>query len=318
MQLSYKKIFEINILHDYYNGVSKGKYNVHEDLEFFPDKNTTKLLSDYRLKLINVSSGLLIMAQAELIDPSDPSQGYKTKIAFTEDIKFSFFIRIKNPYFSNFSNLRLIKDQNEIYYFNNLTENISNIDSTDVCFLTQTLPVYPAPFSGTDYILGDLFTDAGRVTYEAITNFTPPGTGPTPADTNNINWEVIGNTFQYVSPFDLIKSSNQYFNYSNTNSNPGETITFTIRDIFNSIIPIYDSSKTAEPVNPILAPANASDDIVHQLNLGYLPQGKYQINVQHGVSAINTNSDCFIYDQLFYPGVFGVIEIFTNSGVPNS
>ncbi len=323
MSLTYKKLFEININHDYYSGLSDGLFNIHNDLEIFPDNPTKKILQDYRLRMIKTSSGLIIVASATPIDPTDLSLGYKTKIAITEQIKFNFFIRIKNVFFSNFTNTRLITGENQFYYFNNLSENIATVDvdgtATDLCYLSQALPEYPSLYPDeTIYQLGDLFVDSGGVNYEAITNFTPPGLGPSPTDTNNANWEVIGNTFQYISPLDLVDTNGSFFNYQADNDNPGEVVTFSLQDVHSQAINFFDSPKTSRPVNPIQAPTNASDDIIHQLDLRFLKQGIYQINASHSLSAINQDFNFFLYDRLAYPGVFGTLEIFAGDQVPSA
>lgn len=111
IQIKYKLLFEMEILHSFYRS---GKC---PDFNLIPTQACKILLNSFGLRFLPTASG---------------GQVY-TKVNTDETIKrpliegscFSFSMVLKNPQFESFSELNTAKLKETHYYFNNLTNNIS-------------------------------------------------------------------------------------------------------------------------------------------------------------------------------------------------
>ncbi len=106
----YKEIFRVTIKHDYY----KKKYS--KDFSFEPSEYCRKLLNNHNLKFKPTPYGFAVFAEVE-----ESGSDEKLIRSFLDDTKFTFLVKLTNPFFLNFTDIPVKKKPHTIYYFNNLT-----------------------------------------------------------------------------------------------------------------------------------------------------------------------------------------------------
>ncbi|MEL6865371.1 MAG: hypothetical protein AAFP19_13175 [Bacteroidota bacterium] len=112
MTISYAKLFEVRILHTYYSE------NQSPDFELVPTQKSVQILRNLRLKMRPLNNGLAVYAP---ISNSDLLLEFPFEL--TDQIVFSFELKLTNPHFLNFTNLPLDLANNIIYYLTNKNTN---------------------------------------------------------------------------------------------------------------------------------------------------------------------------------------------------
>jgi len=112
MQLfKYREIFRVSVTHGYYkNGLS-------QDLIFEPSEYTRQLLRNHNLQIKTLPYGFAVFGEVETVPAGD-----QLLKGFGDDAKFTFLVKLKNPYFLNFTDLPVKLEPHTIYYFNNLQD----------------------------------------------------------------------------------------------------------------------------------------------------------------------------------------------------
>lgn len=106
----FKELFRVSIKNEYYkNGYSS-------DFTFMPTKNSIKLLKNHSLKFTTTPQGFALYGEVEQ-DGSDE----KLIRGFQEDTKLTFLMKLKNPYFINFTDIPIKTVPHEVFYINNLS-----------------------------------------------------------------------------------------------------------------------------------------------------------------------------------------------------
>jgi hypothetical protein len=105
------EIFRVSLKHDYY----KKQYSA--DFIFEPSEYCRKLLKNYHLKFNPTPHGFAVFGDAE------ESGGTVTLTRGLQgDLKFTFLLKLNNPYFLNLTDIPVKTKPHTIYYFNNLTD----------------------------------------------------------------------------------------------------------------------------------------------------------------------------------------------------
>ena len=180
--LEYKILFEVRFLHDYYLygsepgnadnaqrsyfSMSKeaqavrlsellkhGRYDIRKDLDFIISPNDDKAFKNLRMKLVKTATGFYLVVQVNRVGSSNGNTMFKPVITPPENAHVTVGISITNPLFSAFSNIRLEKDEESIYYFTN--------EGTHHDFSLAS-PVKPI-ITGKLYRMGDLALITGSV-----------------------------------------------------------------------------------------------------------------------------------------------------------
>jgi hypothetical protein len=188
--IHYRKLFEVRILHEFYlsqnsiksffdqddntrtnyldTQVQNNRYDIWKDLSVEPSEATIKTMEDYHLRFVRTKTGFFMGIKAK-----EEKDLFSPFITPTEEIPFTYQVKVKNPYFKNFTNLRLNSTLPSIYYFSN-----SNKEGTKV-FPSFSVPVL-AFSNGRIYELGEV-SDIGGTVMEAITSTTTSHVG---------NWRI--------------------------------------------------------------------------------------------------------------------------------
>lgn len=275
------------------------QYTILNDLDFVPTPQCTNLMRDQQIIFRKTPLGFVLLAKAKEVEPiTDPPSFYTT--AFIDDaLKFDFFVIVKNPYFFNFTNLRLVSKEKPFYHFTNKNRTVTD---TDQLFLTSAHSEATVGVT-TDLYLGDI-VDQGDQLFEINKNVISPATFA--AADGTLIWH---DDTRYVSHDDCLPWQFPNYEYRNTsNSHPGEVVTFTLRDIDGASIELGKIANTTNNQARYQAPSDAGQALFHTINLADIPSGKYTMEVQR-ISGTET-STFFLLNPLLRSDAFGMIELF--------
>ena len=121
MQIVYRKLFEVDILHDYFMlpGVVEKyatDYKVSDLFSIQPSPDTVSLMQDYRMLFRSTPSGFVLLLNAEFLNSAAV---FVSSIDFLNELSFTFYWTLKDPCFFNFTNQRVLENSKKIYYFSN-------------------------------------------------------------------------------------------------------------------------------------------------------------------------------------------------------
>jgi len=208
--IQYKRLFEVNIFQSYYldlgnsrsffeldenNAADKiilekllSRYNIWRDWEIVPTPYCERLLKRHKMLFKPTSKGFFIGVEVEEQLDDNGNKVYMPVLPIENDLRFSFAIRLKNPFFINFSNVKLRRSLPTCYYFSNLNE-----------AGTKTYPSLSLPSleyqSGKIYEMGEV----ARVDTTIYSAIEETSTAPTDAEGQ---WEALENDFQYSTESD--------------------------------------------------------------------------------------------------------------------
>ena len=283
----YKKILDLELWHDYYLGQPEtleslpGNYDVSKLLTIEPTPACLQILKNLRWIFRTQPSGASIF-----VPVNGKPDDFQPQISIDRPERLTFWLIVRDGYFANFTNLPLVKNPDQIYYFSNLTDN--RVSSR--LFLTQPLPTYRP---SAEYLLGQLIK-RGNNTLEAIAYQAKAAPTFNPNDWNTLP----GN--QYVSNLDYLPRQALARVYTSPKANPGDTFQLKLVDVNGVETFAVDVIASAQH------PPGAKISI--DLNFtGQLP-GRYQLT-QNG-----TEIDNFvIIDPIANRDILGLVEISLNS-----
>ncbi len=141
-RISYRPLCNVNILHGYYlhpNDLSgnilsvvkqrkisaslseSGNYTILNDLSITPTSTTQQLMTGYRMVFRDNPFGFSLWLQAK----EHTSAAFSPFIPFSEPLRLSFQLQVKQTSFWNFTNLSLDDTSGSLYYFSNQASNSS-------------------------------------------------------------------------------------------------------------------------------------------------------------------------------------------------
>lgn len=118
VSIIFRELFEIGFPHRFY---TNGKC---PDLEVVPTAACQQVLRALGLRFLPTETGGKLLARADKSGPVAVPV-YTIKNPVPENSRFTFLIRVKNPVFETFSLTKLDRTPDQVYYFNNLAENLS-------------------------------------------------------------------------------------------------------------------------------------------------------------------------------------------------
>lgn len=274
MITSYKILFSVDILNDYY------KNGLCADFKIIPSDETALLMRNMQLVYKNIGNRAIVLTK--LKRDTNPAEDGKPFIPVNTNAKFVFYMSLNRPEFSSLTNVDLDGLRSQRFYFSNLNQNKHQTFS----HLTAVIEDYD---NARQYEPGDFADDGTKKIFECIK-------ATTGHNTSNTSFWVSRDDIQYASPLDFVQPVNTILNYTA----PVSAADFTM-NVFGFDVLTNDYTKLA--LHDTLTFTNPVKDI--QLDLSKLAKGKYRININ--------GDDFFIYvdDEMIYSGYFGVIEIFS-------
>lgn len=190
--IAYQRLFEIRILHEYYllgpnvlsyfdlpkserntlfrNRVLWNQYHLRNDLLIEPDDKTKAILKGLQWRFLQTLAGMSVAVSAIPFQLSNGSPAKKPAIPPNPGTRLTFYLRLRNPLFQNFTSLPLRrKNPSPIYYFSNHPSAVQGADFASLSAPVATLE------SGKPYEMGEL-SRAGGALKEALQN--TDGTDP--------------------------------------------------------------------------------------------------------------------------------------------
>jgi len=153
--MTYKTLFNINLLHAYFLDKGEKKYhainvsdelsteekleslldyNMNYCLQIVPSDITREIIKNHRLMIRNHATGLRVLASTEKVNVEDINQNvverYSPLVNLSEDLVCTFYIKMSDNYFENYSDI-ISRNEGRIYYLSNipssLTSSVTNI-----------------------------------------------------------------------------------------------------------------------------------------------------------------------------------------------
>ena len=277
MSLRYKVVFSVAILHEYYTN------KFCEDLAVIPSAATAAVLKGHGMVWKQAGHKLIVLTRVD-----DAGKPY---VKLSPSVKLSFYLRINNPYFNNYTNLSYHPAEPLRYYFSNGNQVKIGTD----LYLNSKIAAYN---NARQYPIGSFAANAAKDVFESI---RPSNSGNAHALSDVGYWMKLGK-FQYANAADLIEitpflylfntvaATNfavNVFGFNPANGNYDKQVTDTVNIAF-------DTPQTTVPVR-----------------LETLPPGKYRVNVNGADKLIYLDGD------VVYRNVFGVLEIVNNLSAAN-
>jgi len=272
--ISYSYFFRVELLHKYFAN------NICNDFIITPSVLTQTALNGNKMLARQYGNTLYGALQVD-----DLGKAFMTP---SNSLQLTFFLRLNNPVFFNYTNLPSVYQSGKVYYFTNRNSNVGNGKN----FISQAII-----FSNTTtYHPGDLAPDANGVMFECISTCT----GIVPSAANSINWMPIDKN-RYISEADALQWMPSVSTYTFSTPQTSAIIqvlafntvnrTFTT-NVLSKTIPFAQSTKS------------------FKLDLSVLSPGKYKLTVNGASKFI------YINDELGANPAFAVIEIFNDSTLP--
>lgn len=272
MTTTYKILFTVELLHDFY------KSGQCSDFRIVPSAETALLLRNCKAMYKTTGNKLVILIKTDatgtpFIQPSAKD-------------KFTFYLELMKPLFITVSNIDVLLLSNRRFYFSNLFSNKVIVAlGNEILYLSQPI----AAFTGAvNYKPGEFATQAGTV-YESIKT----ATGVTPPDA--ATW-VSRNKNQYAAKEDML----QFIPAQHTFTLPAATSVQIQLFALNTVTNVFD-----EPVFDKLFHYKTNVEAV-SVDLSHLPKAKYR-TVVNGVEQF-----VYISNEAAYNNLFAVIELFNH------
>lgn len=146
----YKALFNIDLLHAYFLDQGEKKYhannandelseeekqdslrsyNLFDFMEVIPNKKTRSIAKNHRILIRNHSKGIRVLTsslQVNSEEGNDVVVRYSPVINLSDDVVFTFFIKAKDRFFLNYSDVTE-KTNNKLYYLSNLSSSATNV-----------------------------------------------------------------------------------------------------------------------------------------------------------------------------------------------
>jgi|GEM_PF-3394257 len=308
MQLIYRKLFEVEIRHDYFllPGIAvhyTTDYDIRKIFSVYPSEATVSLMRDQQMLFKRSGSGFVILVKAVL----NPLTGiYHTVVDLSVAMAFTFYWKLEDPYFENFTNRRLIEAGKKIYYFSNRT----GVATGGISYLNRQIAPFGTAYPpDPQYRLGDIVSEGGQ-TYEMIAQEAPLINFLA----NAAKWQSIAATvINFVNPSDRITWQDSRWTWQRPNMNPGEFIVANLFDINGLPVDTGVIMGTRKPQNEYRSSMNPAEDLNFVMDLGGIRPGLYRMDI-HESSGL-TQQSFYLMDRKALPGLYGVSEFFI-SGAP--
>jgi hypothetical protein len=285
MNLVYKYLFTVELLHHYYRD---GKC---PDFEMVPTEDCLQQMRDSHLLWRVINNKLFVGIE---IDPADPGEKMPA-VPLRDGLVFRFYLKLKNASFLNFTNLPAGQSKNQCYYFSNLSGN----KQAKNLYLSSAADAFDNAVS---YSPGDI-VQGGAQLFECIS----PAKGK--ATSNGSFWKNIG-ADRVVTQNDLIALTTA--SYKSAVIPPSGTVASSVFKL-NRETNLYDVPALGTVVSNFTGPQSATTVNLFSLQEGnqkLLSPGRYLVSV-NGVP-----DEVYFDTKAVSSGIFGVIDIFHHAGVP--
>lgn len=279
MLLSYRTLFSIQLLHEYYNK------DLFSDCILIPTEETSAYFLGNNLLQKTIQNNLIVLIKEDSGKPFAPID--KKKI-------FRFYLQHTNADLFNYTNINGDIGKGNIFYLSNLS---GNEVAGSLNLSAPVLDYDPSHF----YLVGDF---AKHITSDDIYECIQKGSGNDPLAANSAFW-ILRGTKRFVSSADVINQAGVFFRYSF--SSPLKKFTASVKGfkLSGTNLIEYDALQIEQ-----IFTEEVSDIFI---DLSLIPFGRYKVVLQ-GITGTNATLDVtklIYYDSgLNKQGVIGIVEIF--------
>lgn len=293
MTASYKILFSVDMLHEYYQSV------FCRDFSIVPSPATAALLKGNQLLYRFINHQLIVLTKVNPGTPGINPDPDKDKVIskLSANACLRFYLVLNNPHFFTITQANQRNFSTHKYYLNNLSGNQFN----NLLFLSKPLPAFNM---GTAYHTADLVSQ-GANSFECLADHSNEPL------TNNAFWFQRG-AFQYPTTQDNIRIIPTICNYQVETTDAA--MVFTIR-----AFTLNKTNNTAFDVEvPLLHPQITNDENTRQvqLNLSGLNPGRYRITIND--KNLHNEDAVYVDDNMYATQAAGVIEIYNHLPAVNA
>ena len=276
IDIKYNLLFSVELLHQYFRNQSC------PDFTMIPSGTTCRILAGY--KMITKQFGNRFFTGVEL------DKSGNLPVVPEEGLNFTFFLKLKNPRFLNYTNLPVAPANGMLYYYSNRNNN--TFGGSD---LTGNINSYNNTVS---YKPGSIVIASSGEVFQAwrTCNAVDPL-----VDSYSDYWIKVGST-PFVSENDAVRWLPSIFQY--TFPAPQSSVTILVKGyksdtrMFTKIV----LSKTIAFPSPVNS---------FNLDLTALSPGKYMLKIDGG-----NEVPVYLNDELSGQNVFGVVDLYCESSLP--
>ena len=306
MQIAYRKLFEVEIRHDYFlldaaTTTYTTDYDIRNVFRIEPSEETAALMRDHRMIFRYTATGFTVLVSAELVTAPNV---FATTIDLAPDMCLSFYWQLLDPYFENYTNKRLIAKGRQVYYF----DNRDGVIAGGVSYLNKAIPAFGTTyFNEPLYRFGDIISESAQ-TFEMIDKDAPiinfPG--------NLAKWQLINTSIiHYVNPTALITWQAPRFEYRRPNNIPNEFIIANLFDTNNQPVDLGTIPLTNQPQNVYQSSFSTLEPVNFTLDLSAFALGKYRMDITDASGT--TPQPFYLIDPMIKPQLYGVSEFFVTA-----
>jgi hypothetical protein len=303
MKATYRKLFEVEIKHDYFliPGADEKMpldFNLSNVIAIAPTPSTERIMRDHKMFVKNTPTGFVVFVQAERLDSLAADA---TMIDFDPSMTLSFQWLLRMPRFLNFTNQRLQESNRGIYYFSNRT----GVQQGTTRSLNKPIVSFGTTYLGeARYHLGDIVNQGGE-TYEMIEKESPATNFPA----NLSHWQKISTSIvNYVNPSDRLRWRSGSYHHERVNSNPGEFIQYTLLDGAGNSIDLGFVVGTTRPQREYISSTTVGDRVNHVIDLSRVQQGRYTMLI-HELGG-TTSDEFYLANTADVPDLLGISDLF--------
>ncbi|MCX6250206.1 MAG: hypothetical protein NTX61_05580 [Bacteroidetes bacterium] len=276
IDIKYDILFSVELLHQYFRN------QLCQDFTLIPSAATRRTLAGHKI--------IAKQYHNRLITGVELDKSGNLPVVPEEGLNFTFFLKLNNSLFLNYTNLPVPPSNGMIYYFSNRNNN-----TFGGSYLTEDINPYD---SNDFYHPGSLVASPSGDVYQAwrksdLTNphsYTDPdywvriGNIPCGSENEAVRW--LPSIMQYSFP------------------SPQSSVTILVKGyaagtrMFTEIV-LSKTIMFPKPVNSF------------KLDLTSLPAGKYILKIDGGKEA-----PVYLNDELYGQNVFGVIDLYCESTLP--
>lgn len=303
MQITYRSLFEVKVLHDYFllpGAVPRypDGFDLRRLIHITPDEATASLMRRQHMLFMATATGFKVMVQAEDLTGTGT---YATVADVDASLKLSFHWTLLDPLFENYTNRRILEKNKAVYYFSNRDGAVAG----STAYLNSAVVPFGTTYDNeTVYRLGDMVIQAGE-TYELIEQEAPPVNFPA----NAAKWQKINTAvINYVHPAARIPLQGPRFVYARPNTGAGELITASLFDADNRLIDLGMIPGTTQPQSEYRTSSDGTQPVNFVMDLSRLTPGLYRMDIQESTGMVSRK---FYYiHPAEKPDLFGVTTCF--------
>lgn len=257
MNLKYKILFSVDILHEYYAGLKC------TDFEILPSEETALLMKQHQMVYKITANKLVVLIKVDADN--------KPFAALALSDKLVFYKRLNNPLFMQVSNIDQSLFSGQRFYYTNIHQN----EQDGVLYLSAPIAEYA---DADAYQSGHLASNASGTVFEAL---QPKLAGAAHATTDAAYWVSKGD-LQYAANADMIALVPMVNNYAVTSATTFDVRIYTLDPEHNTYTQLKKSytEKFDEAVERL------------QVDMRGLVPGKYHLSINGKVFTIYADDNC--------------------------